>query len=130
MAAGFWSWCDQMFQLMAELTPDDVFDISRFAFVELAMHGVSAVGFGVFKDKVISNDQVSQLQHNILVSHAVGVSETFDSATTRAMMLIRDNTLSRGHSGIRLATLQLLLDLLNAGVHPIYSAKRLVGGKW
>ena len=43
-AGNFWSWRDQMFQLVAELTPDDVFDISRFAFVELAMCGVTAVG--------------------------------------------------------------------------------------
>lgn len=84
-------------------------------------------GFGAFKDKVISNDQVSQLQHNILVSHAVGVGEPFDGATTRAIMLIRANTLSRGHSGIRLATLQLLLDLLNAGVHPIIPQKGSLG---
>lgn len=43
-AGNFWSWRDQMFQLVAELTPDDVLAISRFAFVELAMSGVTAVG--------------------------------------------------------------------------------------
>jgi histidine ammonia-lyase len=84
-------------------------------------------GFGAFKDKVISPDQVEQLQHNILVSHAVGVGAPFDGATTRAIMLIRANTLARGHSGIRLATLQLLIDLLNAGVHPVIPQKGSLG---
>ena len=84
-------------------------------------------GFGAFKDRVIAPDQVEQLQRNILVSHAVGVGDPFDRATTRAVMLIRANTLARGYSGIRLSTLQLLLDLLNAGVHPVIPQKGSLG---
>jgi histidine ammonia-lyase len=84
-------------------------------------------GFGAFKDRVISPGQVEQLQHNILVSHAVGVGEPFDAPTTRAIMLIRANTLARGHSGIRLETLQLLFDMLNAGVHPLIPQKGSLG---
>jgi histidine ammonia-lyase len=76
-------------------------------------------GFGAFKDRVIPREQVEQLQRNILVSHAVGVGEPLDLPTTRAVMLIRANTLARGHSGIRAATLDLLLELLNRGVHPV-----------
>jgi histidine ammonia-lyase len=67
-------------------------------------------GFGAFKDHIIEAQQVEQLQHNIILSHAVGVGDPFDTATTRAIMLIRANTLSRGFSGIRLSTLQLLID--------------------
>ena len=89
-------------------------------------YGVTT-GFGAFKDKVISPDQVEQLQYNILVSHAVGVGAPFDVATTRAIMLIRANTLARGHSGIRLATLQLLVDMLNEGVHPVIPQKGSLG---
>ena len=84
-------------------------------------------GFGAFKDKIIPPDQVELLQRNILVSHAVGVGNPFDQATTRAIMLIRANTLSRGHSGIRLTTLQLLVDMLNAGVHPVIPEKGSLG---
>ncbi|HMX21072.1 MAG TPA: histidine ammonia-lyase [Anaerolineales bacterium] len=84
-------------------------------------------GFGAFKDRIIPPDQVEQLQRNILVSHAVGVGEPFDIPTTRAIMLIRANTLSRGHSGIRLATLQLLVEMLNAGVHPLIPEKGSLG---
>jgi histidine ammonia-lyase len=84
-------------------------------------------GFGAFKDQIISPEEVEALQHNIIVSHAVGVGPPFDIPTTRAIMLIRANTLARGFSGIRLATLQLLLDLLNAGVHPLIPEKGSLG---
>lgn len=84
-------------------------------------------GFGAFKDRVIPPDDVELLQRNILVSHAVGVGDPFDIPTTRAIMLIRANTLARGHSGIRLETLQLLLEMLNRGVHPVIPQKGSLG---
>lgn len=89
-------------------------------------YGVTT-GFGAFKNRLISADQVETLQRNIIMSHAVGVGEPFDRATTRAIMLIRANTLARGHSGIRPETLQLLLDMLNTGVHPIIPQKGSLG---
>jgi len=84
-------------------------------------------GFGAFKDRIISLDQVEALQRNIVMSHAVGTGDLFDRVTTRAIMLIRANTLARGHSGIRLSTLQLLLDMLNRGVHPAIPEKGSLG---
>jgi len=84
-------------------------------------------GFGAFKDKIISNEEVEKLQKNIVMSHAVGVGDPFDIPTTRAIMLIRANTLARGHSGIRLETLELLLELLNKGVHPVIPQKGSLG---
>ena len=84
-------------------------------------------GFGAFKDRLIPRDQVEKLQRNILVSHAVGVGEPFDRATTRAIMLIRANTLARGFSGIRVKTLELLLAMLNAGIHPVIPSKGSLG---
>ncbi|MCB9455463.1 MAG: histidine ammonia-lyase [Anaerolineaceae bacterium] len=84
-------------------------------------------GFGAFKGRVIPPEQVEQLQYNILVSHAVGVGAPFDTPTVRAIMLIRANTLARGYSGIRLGTLQLLLDMLNSGVHPVIPEKGSLG---
>jgi histidine ammonia-lyase len=89
-------------------------------------YGVTT-GFGAFKDRIISPDQVEALQRNILVSHAVGTGNRFDIPTTRAIMVIRANTLARGHSGIRLGTLQLLLDMLNQGVHPCIPEKGSLG---
>ncbi len=84
-------------------------------------------GFGAFKDKIISRDEVEQLQRNIVVSHAVGVGKAFDTPTVRAVMLIRANTLARGFSGIRQETMDLILECLNLGVHPIIPEKGSLG---
>ncbi len=90
------------------------------------IYGVTT-GFGAFKDRIISPDQIENLQHNILVSHAVGTGKIFDIPTTRAIMLIRANTLAHGHSGIRPTTLQFLLEMLNRGVYPCIPEKGSLG---
>lgn len=82
------------------------------------VYGVTT-GFGAFKDRLIPPGQVRQLQRNILMSHAVGVGPLLDEPTTRAMMVVRANTLAKGHSGIREETLRLLLEMLNRRVHPL-----------
>jgi histidine ammonia-lyase len=84
-------------------------------------------GFGAFKDKIISSDEVELLQRNIVLSHAVGVGDPFDTPTVRAIMLIRANTLARGFSGIRVSTLDLILECLNRGVHPVIPEKGSLG---
>jgi histidine ammonia-lyase len=90
------------------------------------VYGVTT-GFGAFKDKVISPKQTEELQRNLLMSHAVGVGDSLDEAIVRAVMLIRANTLAKGHSGIRAETLEALLALINRGVHPVIPAKGSVG---
>lgn len=84
-------------------------------------------GFGAFKNKIISPEEVEKLQRNILISHAVGVGDHLDIPTTRAIMLIRANTLSSGYSGIRLETLELLLDLINFDINPLIPEKGSLG---
>jgi histidine ammonia-lyase len=88
---------------------------------------VITTGFGAFKDKIISPAESALLQRNIVLSHAVGVGDAFDAPTTRAIMLIRANTLARGFSGIRPETLELLLELLNRGVNPQIPEKGSLG---
>ena len=84
-------------------------------------------GFGAFKDKLISADQLAQLQRNIIVSHSVGVGAVFEQATVRAAILIRANTLAKGHSGVRLELVQGLLELLNRGVYPVLPSQGSLG---
>lgn len=93
---------------------------------DVIAYGITT-GFGAFKDKVISPEHVEQLQRNILVSHAVGMGDPYTRPLTRAIMLIRANTLAKGYSGIRLATLELLLAMLNTGVHPVIPEKGSLG---
>ncbi len=106
-------------------------ELSSAAVAKLLETGTVAygitTGFGAFKDRVIPREQVELLQRNIILSHAVGVGAPFDRATTRAIMLIRANTLSRGYSGIRLETLSLLLELLNRGIHPLIPEQGSLG---
>lgn len=106
-------------------------DESAAAVQELLDTGVVAygitTGFGAFKNKIISRDEVEKLQENILVSHAVGVGDPLSKPATRAIMLIRANTLASGYSGIRRKTLDLLLALLNNSVHPVIPKKGSLG---
>jgi histidine ammonia-lyase len=117
----------------AELSPEAVGKVRRAqqAVAELIARGEIVygitTGFGAFKDRIIAPDQVEQLQRNIVMSHAVGVGEPLSREVVRALMLIRANTLAKGHSGIRLETLDLLLDMLNRGVHPVVPSQGSLG---
>lgn len=90
------------------------------------VYGITT-GFGAFKQVAISAAQTSQLQRNILLSHSAGVGEPFDTAVVRAMMLVRANTLALGHSGIRVGVIDLLLRMLERGVHPIVPRQGSLG---
>ena len=68
-----------------------------------------------------------ELQHNLIITHAVCVGEPLAPEVVRAMLVIRINTLMRGHSGIRVQTLQALAATLNAGIVPVVPAKGSVG---
>ncbi len=100
--------------------------VERLVARKEGVYGVTT-GFGAFKDRFITADQAAQLQRNLLMSHAVGVGQPLPQASVRATMLIRANTLAKGYSGIRLETLQALLDLLSQGVHPIVPEQGSVG---
>jgi histidine ammonia-lyase len=67
------------------------------------------------------------LQHNLIITHAVCVGEPLAADVVRAMLVIRINTLMRGHSGIRVETLKALAALLNSGIVPVVPAKGSVG---
>jgi histidine ammonia-lyase len=90
------------------------------------VYGITT-GFGRFKDRVISADEVQQLQLNLVRSHAVGVGTDLSSEAVRAIMLARANTLVLGYSGVRPAIIELLLDMLNAGVTPRIPAQGSLG---
>lgn len=70
---------------------------------------------------------LEELQHNLVITHAVCVGEPFGADVVRAMLAIRINTLMRGHSGIRASTLKALAELLNRDVVPVIPQKGSVG---
>jgi histidine ammonia-lyase len=90
------------------------------------IYGVNT-GFGELSNVKIPPNKIRQLQTNLIRSHAAGVSGPVKTETTRATMLLRANTLAKGYSGIKLETLQTLIDLLNRKIHPIIPSKGSVG---
>lgn len=90
------------------------------------IYGVNT-GFGKLSHIRIEEADNELLQLNLLRSDAVGVGDPFPTEIVRAMMALRANALARGFSGIRQETLQLLLDCINKGVHPIVPSQGSVG---
>ncbi len=90
------------------------------------VYGVTT-GFGSFADVHIPLDQLRDLQINLIRSHAAGVGAPLGEVETRALMLLRANVLARGFSGVRLETLELLVELLNRGIHPVVPSQGSVG---
>jgi len=93
---------------------------------EKVQYGITT-GFGKFSDVVISAKETMKLQKNLIISHACGVGEPLDEEVVRAMMLLRANALSKGYSGIRLSTIETLIEMLNKGVHPVVPEKGSLG---
>ena len=100
--------------------------IDRWVQEEKRIYGITT-GFGALSDVAISKEDTRQLQENVLKSHAAGVGRPFDEETVRAILALRIKDLARGHSGIRLPTVQQLVALLNWGVCPIIPEKGSVG---
>lgn len=84
-------------------------------------------GFGKFANVVISREEAEQLQKNLIISHTCAMGQPYETKYVRAAMLLRCNALSRGNSGIRLETVQTMIDMLNAGIHPVIPEKGSLG---
>ena len=100
--------------------------VDEFAHRDEPTYGVNT-GFGNFADVRIPADSLGALQVNLLRSHAAGVGEPLPVPVVRAMMALRANALAKGFSGIRLETLELLVELLNRHVHPVVPSRGSVG---
>jgi histidine ammonia-lyase len=90
------------------------------------VYGITT-GFGYMKDRRISPDEVAELQRNLIMSHAAGVGEPLPIPVVRAMMLLRVNALVKGYSGVRPEVVELLVEMLNRGVHPVIPQQGSVG---
>jgi histidine ammonia-lyase len=90
------------------------------------VYGINT-GFGSFADVKIAPDALGALQLNLLRSHAAGVGDPLPVRAVRATMALRANVLAKGFSGIRVETLEALIALLNAGVHPSVPSRGSVG---
>ena len=90
------------------------------------VYGVTT-GFGSLCNVSISPEDTVQLQENLIRTHSSGFGDPLPEDAVRAIMLIRINSLLKGYSGIRLSTVEKLLELLNKGVTPYIPEKGSLG---
>ena len=100
--------------------------VDRLVEDEAVVYGITT-GFGKFSDVSISSDECKLLQKNLIITHAVGAGDPFETAVVRGMMLLRVNNLVKGFSGVCLSTVETLVAMLNKGVTPIVPQKGSLG---
>lgn len=93
---------------------------------ERPVYGITT-GFGKFSDVFINKDQTTELQRNLIVSHACGVGAALPTDAVRALMLLRANALAKGYSGVRVSTVECLINMLNERVHPVVPSQGSLG---
>ena len=82
------------------------------------VYGVTT-GFGSLYNVTIPKEDLSQLQHNLVMSHACGAGEKVRPEIVKLMLLMKIQSLSYGHSGVQLVTLQRLIDMFNDDILPV-----------
>ncbi|HET7549681.1 MAG TPA: histidine ammonia-lyase [Gemmatimonadaceae bacterium] len=91
-----------------------------------AVYGINT-GFGRLANVRVPHEDVKALQRNLIVSHAVAVGAPLPTEVVRGMLLLRAQSLAVGVSGVRLDVLDVLVECLNRGVHPIIPSQGSVG---
>ena len=82
------------------------------------VYGITT-GFGSLYNVTIPKDELSQLQYNLVVSHACGAGETVRPEIVKIMLFLKAQSLSYGHSGAQLITVQRLIDMFNEDILPV-----------
>jgi histidine ammonia-lyase len=115
------------------LSPDAREEVNRARAVVAALVATNNVayaittGVGKLSDVRIAGEQIRELQVNLIRSHAVGVGEPLATAETRAMMLLRANSLAKGNSGVRGLVIDTICEMVNRGVTPVVPSQGSVG---
>jgi len=91
---------------------------NKMATEHAPIYGITT-GFGSLCNRSISKDKLSQLQKNLVMSHACNTGDEIHPDIIRLMLFLKAHALSLGHSGVQVATVQRILDLYNNDVLPI-----------
>jgi histidine ammonia-lyase len=81
------------------------------------IYGVNT-SFGPMCNKIIGDDELGALQVNLIRSHAAGLGDPLKYYIAQAVLVVRLNTLVKGYSGVRVELLELMRDMINAGIAP------------
>jgi histidine ammonia-lyase len=90
----------------------------KMATNETPIYGINT-GFGSLCNVKISNENLSQLQENLVKSHACGTGEEVPAEIVKIMLLLKIQSLSYGHSGVQLQTVERLVDFYNHDILPV-----------
>ena len=90
------------------------------------VYGVNT-GFGSLQNVVISNEQLSQLQENLLITHAAGVGEPLKPQLVANMLWLKLINMSKGHSAVRPIIFERLAYMLNQKVYPVVTSQGSLG---
>jgi histidine ammonia-lyase len=82
------------------------------------IYGITT-GFGSLCNKIISNEDLSQLQNNLVMSHACSTGDEVSPEIVRLMLVLKAHALSLGHSGVQLETVQRIIDFYNFDILPV-----------
>ena len=91
--------------------------VERILANDETVYGINT-GFGALVHQRISSEDLTQLQTNLVRSHATAIGELMSKEAVRAMMTVRINSLSKGNSGVHPGVLQQLVDFLNYDIIP------------
>ena len=86
--------------------------------VDTPLYGITT-GFGSLYNVTIPKEDLSQLQHNLVMSHACGAGETVRPEIVKLMLFLKVQNLSYGHSGVQLVTVRRLIDMFNNDILPV-----------
>ena len=90
----------------------------KMANPERPIYGITT-GFGSLCDISVGHDELARLQRNLVMSHACGTGERVPSEIVRLMLLLKIQSLSYGHSGVQLETVERLIEFFNRGILPV-----------
>ena len=99
---------------------------AKMAGNEKAIYGINT-GFGSLYNVKISNENLSQLQSNLVKSHACGIGDEVPNEIVKLMLLLKIQSLSYGHSGVQLITVERLIDFYNNDVLPVIYSQGSLG---
>ena len=91
---------------------------SKMGDIGRPVYGITT-GFGSLCNITVPAEELSQLQHNLVMSHACGTGEEVRPEIVKLMLLLKVQSLSYGHSGVQLITVQRLIDMFNNDILPV-----------
>ena len=102
------------------------YNVRKIVESDRTVYGINT-GFGPLCDVKISEEETAQLQHNLIISHAVGVGKPIDKEISKIMMIAKVHALSKGFSGVSLEVIERLILMLQKDIIPVIPEQGSVG---